>query len=87
MSEYLCLLEGRKKRSAPKSFDAEWTTEFVEACQRKELVEYYLDILLYGELQDRIEFLLDKGEEVKQIEKRMDEYRRKDKEKTEGGIG
>lgn len=87
LSEYLRLLEGWKKRYAPQSPDAEWASEFVEACQRKELVVYYLDILLYGELQDRIEFLLDKGEEVKQIEKRMDEYRRRDKEKTGRGIG
>lgn len=87
LSEYLRLLEGWKKRYAPQNPDAEWAAEFVEACQRKELVEYYLDILLYGELQDRIEFLLDKGEEVKQIEKRMDEYRRKDTEKAGRGIG
>ena len=87
LSEYFWLLEAWKRRYEPQSFDAEWAAEFVEACQRKGLVEYYLDILLYGELQDRIEFLLDKGEEVKQIEKRMDEYRRKDKEKAGGSIG
>lgn len=87
LSEYLRLLEERKRHYAPQSPDAEWAAEFVEACQRKELVVYYLDILLYGELQERIEFLLDKGEEVKQIEKRMDEYRRRDKEKTGRGIG
>lgn len=87
LSEYLRLLEGWKRHYAPQNSDAEWAAEFVEACQCKELVEYYLDILLYGELQDRIEFLLDKGEEVKQIEKRMDEYQRKNKEKAGGGIG
>lgn len=87
LSEYLRLLEGWKRRYAPQSSDEEWASEFVEACQRKELMEYYLDILLYGELRDRIEFLLDKGEEVKQIEKRMDEYRRKDKEKSGESIG
>ena len=47
-----------------------------------ELVNYYLDILLYGELQERIEFLLTKGEEVEQIEKRMVEYRRENKGKV-----
>ena len=50
-------------------------------------VRYTPQILLYGELQDRIEFLLDKGEEVEQIEKRMGEYRRKNEDKAGGSIG
>ena len=82
LSDYLHLLEEWKKRYEPKSADEEWTDEFVEACQRMELVNYYLDILLYGELQERIEFLLTKGEEVEQIEKRMVEYRRKNEGKA-----
>ena len=87
LSDYLHLLEEWQACYAPQSPDEEWADEFVEACQRKELVNYYMDILLYGELQDRVEFLLDKGEEVEQIEKRMGEYRRKNEDKTGESIG
>ena len=87
LSDYLHLLEEWKVRYTPQSPDDEWADEFAEACQRKEPINYYLDILLYGELQDRIEFLLDKGEEVEQIEKRMGEYRRKNEDKAGGSIG
>ena len=45
-------------------------------------INYYLDLLVFGELQDRIEFLLDSGKDVKRIEERMEEYRRNNKEQT-----
>lgn len=77
LSEYLHLLDEWKQQYAPRDFEEEWKEEFVEACKDREQISYYLDILLDGELGDRIEFLRDKGEEVKWIEKRMEEYRRK----------
>lgn len=77
LSEYLHLLDEWKQQYAPRDFEEEWKEEFVEACKNREQISYYLDILLDGELGDRIEFLRDKGEEVKRIEKRMEEYRRK----------
>ena len=57
----------------------------VEACNRKEQTEYYLDILLEGDLDERIEFVKNKGEEVKAIEKRLEQHRRRDNH--ENGIG
>ncbi len=77
LSEYLHLLDEWKQYYAPRNYEEEWKEEFVEACRERERISYYLDILLDGELGDRIEFLRDKGEEVKQIEKRMEEYGRK----------
>ena len=71
LSEYLRLLEGWKGVYAPKDPGDEWAEKFVEACRQKEKAEYYLDILLEGDLQDRIDFLLDKGKEVKELEKRL----------------
>lgn len=44
-------------------------------------------LLVFGELQDRIEFLLDSGKDVKRIEERMEEYRRNNKEQTGRSIG
>ena len=62
--------------------EEEWKAEFIEACQYTEKINYYLDLLVFGELQDRIEFLLDSGKDVKRIEERMEEYRRNNKEQT-----
>lgn len=77
LSDYLHLLEEWKQQYAPRYFEDEWKDEFVEACKCREITEYYRDILLTGELEDRIDFLLNKGEEVKKIERRMEGYRRK----------
>lgn len=78
LSEYLHLLEEWKLRYAPQFPDEEWREQFLEACSRKELTEYYLDILLEGDLEERIEFIKNKGKEVKAIEKRLEQHRRRD---------
>ena len=72
---------------APKTPEEEWKAEFIEACQQTEKINYDLDLLVFGELQDRIEFLLDSGKDVKRIEERMEEYRRNNKEQTGRSIG
>nr|WP_302229589.1 CHC2 zinc finger domain-containing protein [uncultured Blautia sp.] len=82
LSDYLHLLKEWKVSHAPKMPDEEWKAEFIEACQQTEKINYYLDLLVFGELQDRIEFLLDSGKDVKRIEERMEEYRRNNKEQT-----
>ena len=87
LSDYLHLLEEWKIRYAPKTPEEEWKAEFIEACQQTEKINYYLDLLVFGELQDRIEFLLDSGKDVKKIEERMEEYRRNNKEQTGRSIG
>ena len=71
-----------KIRYAPKTPGEEWKAEFIEACQQIEKTNYNLDLLVFGELQDRIEFLLDSGKVVKRIEERMEEYRRNNKKQT-----
>lgn len=85
LSEYLHLLETWKLQYAPQFPDEAWREQFVEACNRKEQTEYYLDILLEGDLDERIEFVKNKGEEVKAIEKRLEQHRRRDNH--ENGIG
>lgn len=79
LTDYLHLLEEWKIRYAPKTPGEEWKAEFIEACQQIEKINYNLDLLVFGELQDRIEFLLDSGKVVKRIEERMEEYRRNNK--------
>ena len=87
LSDYLHLLKEWKVSHAPKTPEEEWKAEFIEACQQTEKINYYLDLLVFGELQDRIEFLLDSGKDVKRIEERMEEYRRNNKEQTGRSIG
>ncbi len=78
LSEYLHLLEEWKLQYAPRFPEDEWNEKFIEACDRKEQISYYLDILLEGELAEKIEFITHKGEDVKAIEKRLEQYRRRD---------
>ena len=85
--DYRTLLLEWKECYAPKTPEEEWKAEFIEACQQIEKINYYLDLLVFGELQDRIEFLLDSGKDVKRIEERMEEYRRNNKEQTGRSIG
>ena len=87
MSEYLHLLEKWKVLYAPKSQGEEWKDEFVEACHQLEKVNYYLDLLFNGGLQDRIGFFIANGKDVEKIEKRMEKYRRKNNEKTGKCVG
>lgn len=82
LSDQLHVLEEWKIKYAPVSVQEDWQQEFVEAYQQIEKVNYYLDILLEGELQDRIEFLIKQGKEVEKLDKRMEEYRRKHNGKT-----
>ena len=85
--DYRTLLLEWKECYAPKTPEEEWKAEFIEACQQIEKINYDLDLLVFGELQDRIEFLLDSGKDVKRIEERMEEYRRNNKEQTGRSIG
>lgn len=82
LSEYLHLLKEWKSQYAPRYLEDEWKDEFLEACNRMEITEYYLDILLDGELDERIEFIKNKGEEVKAIEKRLEQHGRKSNERN-----
>lgn len=77
LSDYLHWLEERKLQYAPQYYEDEWKDEFAEACNHQAIMEYYLDILLEGELDERIEFVKNKGEEVKKIEERLEQHRRK----------
>lgn len=85
LSDYLHLLERWKVEYAPQSIEETWGERFTEACKQLTTVNYYLDILLDGELGDRIDFLSDKGEEVKQLEKRMEQFRRSNNEENGRG--
>ena len=56
--------------------DEEWHELFVEALDNERKINDYLDILMYGNGDEMIQFFQAKREEVKRIEKRITEYQR-----------
>ncbi len=72
-SDYFHQLNRWEKEYAPQPEDAEWHPLFVEALQRKSHIEYLLDVLLYGEIEDRASLVAEHGKEVLKIEQRLSE--------------
>jgi hypothetical protein len=70
-TEYLHLLKRWANEFAPKSPDEEWHPLFVEALQRKSYVEYLLDTLLLGTIEDKAALIVEHGKEVKELERRI----------------
>ena len=55
---------------------------FVEALQKQAQVEYLLDILLFGETEEKAGFNSDYGKDVIQLEQRMAELAAADAART-----
>ncbi len=69
--DYLHLLWHWQTAYAPHSPDEEWDPRFVEALQKKTYVEYLLDTLLTGTVQEQAEILTEHGKEVTALEQRV----------------
>ena len=69
--DYLHLLNDWKTRYAPKDSEEDWHPLFVEACQQTAYVEYLLDCLFDGSLEDKAMIINDKEKEVKTLEQRI----------------
>ena len=67
-SDYLRLLEHWKTAYAPQPQDAIWHPLFGEALQRISYTEYLLDILLYGEIEEKAALIAAQGKEVLRLE-------------------
>ena len=72
-SDYYHLLKKWKVDYAPRIEDDDWHPLFVEAMEKYTLIEYKMDVLLSGSLEDRARLILDCQEEVKNIEQRIKE--------------
>jgi len=57
----------------PQPQDAIWHPLFVEALQRISYTEYLLDILLYGEIEEKAALIAAQGKEVLRLEQRISE--------------
>lgn len=73
LADYHHLLERWKTDFAPDSPNDEWHPRFIEALQNLSHVEYLLDILLDGEIQERAALIMSYGKELRTLERRMAE--------------
>lgn len=73
LCDYLHLLERWKNEYAPQPQDAVWHPLFVEALQKISYVEYLLDILLFGEMEEKAALIAEQGKEVVRLEQRISE--------------
>lgn len=73
LSDYLHLLQHWKRAYAPKPEDEAWHPLFVEALQKKDYIEYLLDVLLYDSIEERAALIKDYGKEVMKLERRLSE--------------
>ncbi len=83
LSDYLCFLREWQEQHAPHDAEEEWHPLFCEALEKKDYIEYLLDILLYAPLSERVEMVTDYGEEVLKIERRLEQCAKG----TAGGTG
>ena len=71
--DYFHLLNKWKVEYAPKIEDDDWHPLFVEAMERYASIEYKMDVLLMGSLEERASLILECQEEVKKLEQRIKE--------------
>ena len=68
LTDYFHLLREWEKKYAPKQPDEEWNPLFAEALYKKNYIEYLLDILLYGSLEERKALVAEQRKEVLKLE-------------------
>ena len=73
LSDYLNLLRQWEVDYAPQPEDEIWQPLFTEALQRKDHIEYLLDVLLSEPIAERAALIQEYGGEVRMIEQRLSE--------------
>ncbi|MGO5166336.1 MULTISPECIES: CHC2 zinc finger domain-containing protein [unclassified Candidatus Paralachnospira] len=66
--DYRSLLLEWKEKYAPETWTEEWHEKFMTALRELTVVEYYLDILLFGDRADKEALVREKWKEVERIE-------------------
>ena len=64
LADYLHLLRAWRKDYAPHSPEEAFHPRFVEALQKQDQVEYLLDVLLFGETEEKAALITDYGKDV-----------------------
>lgn len=84
LSDYHHLLKRWEFIYAPNMEDEIWHPLFVEALQKKTYLEYLLDILVYGEIEEKTLLVMEYGKKVGILEQRISEFISGN---TEDGVG
>ena len=63
-----------KQQYAPQQPEDEWHPLFVEALQRESHIEYLLDVLLYGTVDEKKALVAEQRKEVMNLEQRFAEH-------------
>lgn len=74
LSDYYHLLKKWEIDYAPSMEDEMWHPLFVEALQKKSHLEYLLDILVFGEIEEKALLVMEYGKEVASLEQRILEF-------------
>ena len=82
LADYLHLLMAWRTEYAPHSPEEAFHPRFVEALQKQAHVEYLLDVLLFGETEEKAALIADYGKDVIQLEQRMAELAAADAART-----
>ena len=82
LADYLHLLMAWRTDYAPHSPEEAFHPRFVEALQKQDQVEYLLDVLLFGETEEKAALITDYGKDVIQLEQRMAELAAADAART-----
>ena len=82
LTDYLHLLMAWRTDYAPHSPEEAFHPRFVEALQKQAQVEYLLDVLLFGETEEKADLITDYGKDVIQLEQRMAELAAADAART-----
>ena len=82
LADYLHLLRVWRKEYAPHSPEEAFHPRFIEALQKQDQVEYLLDVLLFGETEEKAALITDYGKDVIQLEQRMAELAAADAART-----
>ncbi len=74
---YLHLLRDWKEQYAPKPEDEDWHPLFCEALRKMDYVEYLLDELISGTLEERTAIVKEKEKELDGLEKKIAAFDRR----------
>ena len=72
--DYRILLQDWKEQYRPRTRTEEWDERFIIALRELVIVNYYLDMLLFGESADKEAIVREKGEEIENIERKCKRY-------------
>lgn len=84
LSDYYHLLKKWEIDYVPSIDDETWHPLFVEALQKKSHLEYLLDILVFGEIEEKTLLVIEYGKEVASLEQRISEFTRREAETSIG---